>query len=83
MKEEKQVGALPVLQTKNGNRVLLVTCKDKKRWIIPKGSRSKRVKDRVAAEREAIVEGGVVGTARPRPPRPFHPSLRQWNVERS
>jgi 8-oxo-dGTP pyrophosphatase MutT (NUDIX family) len=59
-----QVGALP-WRTKNGRaRVLLVTARNKRRWIIPKGHPSKRLNDASAAAREAEEEGGVRGIIR-------------------
>jgi 8-oxo-dGTP pyrophosphatase MutT (NUDIX family) len=68
MKKEKQVGALPVRRTKDGTKkVLLVTTKGKRRWIIPKGSRSHKLKDPEAAAREAAEEGGVKGKIKRRP----------------
>lgn len=58
----KQVGALPVRQTKSGDlEVLLVTSRDTGRWIIPKGWPSNRLKDSEAAAREARQEAGVTG----------------------
>jgi 8-oxo-dGTP pyrophosphatase MutT (NUDIX family) len=62
-KKKKQAGALPVRRNKRGKaEVLLVTTRGKHpRWIIPKGRRSKRLRDTDAAAREATEEGGVQG----------------------
>jgi 8-oxo-dGTP pyrophosphatase MutT (NUDIX family) len=59
-----QIGALPVRQTPQGAwLVLLVTARNKSRWIIPKGHRSRSRSDRKSAAREAREEGGVKGRA--------------------
>jgi 8-oxo-dGTP pyrophosphatase MutT (NUDIX family) len=69
MRKKKQVGALPVRRTKQGEtQILLVTTRGKnRRWILPKGGRSKRLCDKDAAAREAREEGGVVGRIRSQP----------------
>jgi 8-oxo-dGTP pyrophosphatase MutT (NUDIX family) len=67
-RKKKQIGVLPVRQNKRGKaEVLLVTTLGKyPRWIIPKGGRSKRLRDKDAAAREASEEGGVRGRMRSR-----------------
>lgn len=58
-----QIGALPVRRDGNGAlRVLLVTSRETKRWIIPKGWPMKNKKDHEAAAQEAREEAGVEGT---------------------
>ena len=58
----KQVGALPVrLNAKGKLEVLLVTTRQTRRWVIPKGWPSKRLLDHDAAAREAQEEAGVSG----------------------
>lgn len=62
MPTRRQVAALPLRQAKDGAmKILLVTSRDTGRWIIPKGWRSKRLKDCKAAAREAREEAGVKG----------------------
>jgi 8-oxo-dGTP pyrophosphatase MutT (NUDIX family) len=62
-----QVAALPI-RTKNGQlQVLLVTTRGSGNWIIPKGSRSRRLDDPTAAAREAREEAGVVGQVKSSP----------------
>ena len=64
----KQVGALPVRRDANGSlRVLLVTSRETRRWIIPKGWPMKGRADQHAAALEAREEAGVVGTIAKRP----------------
>ena len=62
-----QVAALPI-RTKNGQlQVLLVTTRGSGSWIIPKGSRSRKLNDAAAAAREAREEAGVVGQVKSPP----------------
>ena len=61
-KDPKQVAALPVrLNAKGQLEVLLVTTRQSRRWVIPKGWRSTRLSDADAAAREAQEEAGVTG----------------------
>ncbi len=61
MKLEKQVAALPYRKHGKGVDVLLVSSRETKRWIIPKGWPMKGKKDWSAAAREAFEEAGVEG----------------------
>ena len=65
MGKERQVGALPVRRRKNGKWEILLVTTSSGRWIVPKGCRSKRLKDHHAAAREAQEEGGVGGKKHP------------------
>lgn len=56
-----QVGALPVRRSAAGAEVLLVTSRETRRWIIPKGWPMKGRKDHEAAAQEAAEEAGVTG----------------------
>ncbi len=59
---KKQVGALPVRTEKNGAlRVLLVTSRETRRFVIPKGWPWPGVKDHKAAAEEAREEAGIRG----------------------
>lgn len=62
-----QVAALPVQGAAADLRVLLVTSRETRRWIIPKGWPEKGMKDSAAAAREALEEAGIVGTISRRP----------------
>lgn len=63
-----QVGALPVRRKADGSiEILLVTARQKNRWLIPKGGRSGRLTDDDAAAREALEEAGVEGKIKKRP----------------
>jgi 8-oxo-dGTP pyrophosphatase MutT (NUDIX family) len=63
MKLLKQVGALCVCQADDGDEllVLLVTSRDTRRWVIPKGWPARSLKAHQAAAREAKEEAGVEG----------------------
>jgi 8-oxo-dGTP pyrophosphatase MutT (NUDIX family) len=57
-----QYGALPFRREEDGSlRVLLVTSRETKRWVIPKGWPVKGLKPWSAAAREAYEEAGLVG----------------------
>ncbi len=63
-----QVAALPVRFDDNGGaQVLLLTSRETKRWIIPKGWTMKGRKPWEAAAQEALDEAGVVGRPRKKP----------------
>jgi 8-oxo-dGTP pyrophosphatase MutT (NUDIX family) len=58
----RQVAALPITIGKDGQPyILLVTSRETKRWVIPKGWPSKKLTDPQAAAREAREEAGVTG----------------------
>jgi len=57
----KQVGALCVRETPDGPEVLLITTRDSKRWMIPKGWPILGLSSHKTAEREAWEEAGVIG----------------------
>ena len=68
MPDRHQVAALPIRKRADGTKeVLLVTARGKSRWLIPKGSRSRRLTDDKAAAREALEEGGVTGKSKSKP----------------
>lgn len=58
----KQIAALPMRWKKEGTfQVLMVTSRETKRWIMPKGWTMNGKKPWVAAEIEALEEAGAVG----------------------
>ncbi|MGY2048110.1 NUDIX hydrolase [Methylobacterium sp. JK268] len=58
----RQVGALPVRKGPDGNlQVLLITSRETRRWVIPKGWPMKGLKHHEAAAREAYEEAGLIG----------------------
>ncbi len=57
-----QVAALPIGFGRDGLvYILLVTSRETKRWVIPKGWPSRKMSDPNAAAREAREEAGVTG----------------------
>jgi 8-oxo-dGTP pyrophosphatase MutT (NUDIX family) len=61
-----QYGALPYRVT-DGLKVLLITSRESRRWVIPKGWPMKSKSPHAAAAREAIEEAGVVGRIEKKP----------------
>jgi 8-oxo-dGTP pyrophosphatase MutT (NUDIX family) len=59
----RQYGALPFLITEAGElKVLLVTSRGRRDWVIPKGWPIRGLSAAETAEREAYEEAGLVGT---------------------
>jgi 8-oxo-dGTP pyrophosphatase MutT (NUDIX family) len=56
-----QFAALPYRVAAEGLEILLVTSRDTRRWVIPKGWPLKREKPHASAAREALEEAGVTG----------------------
>lgn len=67
MKKPKQLGALCWRRRKGRLEILLVTSRESKRWILPKGWPMPGLADFNAARREAFEEAGVEGRMRRRP----------------
>lgn len=58
----KQVAALPIKVTKRGKiKILLITSRETRRWIVPKGWPMDGKKPWRAAEIEALEEAGIKG----------------------
>src|SRR5580692_251543 len=66
--EFAQVAALPLTVGDDGiTRVLLLTSRETRRWVIPKGWPMKGRKPYEAAAQEALEEAGVTGQAKKKP----------------
>jgi 8-oxo-dGTP pyrophosphatase MutT (NUDIX family) len=66
--ERRQVAALPYRRTADGGvELLLVTSRETKRFIIPKGWPMRRLSDPDAAAQEAREEAGVIGKVKRKP----------------
>lgn len=62
MNVARQIGALPLRREADGTQlVLLITSRDTRRWIIPKGWPWPGEEDWIAATEEAREEAGIVG----------------------
>jgi 8-oxo-dGTP pyrophosphatase MutT (NUDIX family) len=57
-----QFAAIPFTIAPDGLRVLLLTSRETRRWVIPKGNPIRGLKPREVAAREAFEEAGLVGT---------------------
>lgn len=57
----RQCAALPFSEQLGELRVLLVTSRENRRWVLPKGWMEKRLEPHAAAAKEAFEEAGVVG----------------------
>lgn len=55
------MAALPVRVGRNGPEVMLITSRETRRWVVPKGWPMKGRKDHEAAAQEALEEAGLVG----------------------
>ena len=64
MAKSRQVAALPWRKTRHGIEFLLITSRETKRWVIPKGWPMPHLIDSNAAKREAFEEAGIVGRVR-------------------
>jgi predicted phosphate transport protein (TIGR00153 family) len=62
----RQIAALPYTTADDGTmQILLITSRDTRRWVIPKGNRIKGLPGHRAAELEAYEEAGIHGIACP------------------
>ncbi|GJE56257.1 MULTISPECIES: NUDIX hydrolase [Methylobacterium] len=68
LEPRRQVGALPFRRTPEGSfLIFLITSRESRRWVIPKGWPMKGRKPYEAAAREAYEEAGLVGHIGKRP----------------
>jgi 8-oxo-dGTP pyrophosphatase MutT (NUDIX family) len=58
---KKQIAALPWRRKKDRIEILLITSRETKRWVIPKGWPMDHLLDYNAARQEALEEAGVKG----------------------
>ncbi len=59
--ETRQVAALPWRVENGQRRILMITSRETRRWVIPKGGRMAGKSDPEAAAQEALEEAGVRG----------------------
>lgn len=59
--ENRQVAALPYRIGEEGVQILMITSRETRRWVIPKGGRMRGKTDPQAAAIEAMEEAGVQG----------------------
>ena len=63
----QQFAALPWRRTEAGVEVLLITSRESRRWVIPKGWRKKAEPGPFTAARETLEETGATGAVREAP----------------
>ncbi len=63
----RQCAALPFSWDEGELRVLLVTSRETRRWVLPKGWKEKRLAPHALAAKEALEEAGVLGEVERRP----------------
>ena len=59
--ERRQVAALPWRRGANGLEIMLITSRETRRWVTPKGGRMAGKTDAEAAAQEALEEAGIEG----------------------
>jgi 8-oxo-dGTP pyrophosphatase MutT (NUDIX family) len=59
----RQSAALPLIETEAGPRVVLITSRETRRWVLPKGWIEPRERPYRSAMREAFEEAGLQGEA--------------------
>jgi len=59
--ERRQVAALPWRRGAEGIEILLVTSRETRRWVTPKGGRMAGLSDAESAAQEALEEAGIEG----------------------
>lgn len=65
--ERRQVAALPWRRGADGIEILLVTSRETRRWVTPKGGRMAGLSDAASAAWEALEEAGVEGATKDAP----------------
>ena len=60
--ERRQVAALPWRRGPDGIEFLLVTSRETRRWVTPKGGRMTGLSDAESAAQEALEEAGIEGS---------------------
>jgi len=63
----RQYAALPWRRSEAGLEILLITSRETRRWVLPKGWGHKGEPPIIAAARETLEETGVVGRVEPAP----------------
>ena len=62
-----QLAVIPFIMHQGQPLILMVTSRETRRWIVPKGWQEKKVTDRDQAGREAFEEAGVAGILSDKP----------------
>jgi 8-oxo-dGTP pyrophosphatase MutT (NUDIX family) len=62
-----QLAVIPFIMHQGQPMILMVTSRETRRWIVPKGWQEKKVKDRDQAARETYEEAGAIGIISDKP----------------
>jgi ADP-ribose pyrophosphatase YjhB (NUDIX family) len=62
-----QLAVIPFVMHRGHPMILMVTSRETRRWIVPKGWQEKKVTDRDQAGREAFEEAGAIGVISDQP----------------
>ena len=62
-----QLAVIPFIMHQGQPMILMVTSRETRRWIVPKGWQEKKVTDRDQAAREAFEEAGAIGILSDKP----------------
>ena len=62
-----QLAVIPFIMHQGQPLILMVTSRETRRWIVPKGWQEKKVTDRDQAAREAFEEAGAIGVVSDKP----------------
>ncbi|WP_246130139.1 NUDIX hydrolase [Nitrospirillum pindoramense] len=69
---ERQYAAIPVRIRDGHLQVMLITSRETRRWVVPKGWPEKKLNARGVAANEAFEEAGLIGTIHKKPLGTFH-----------
>lgn len=72
LEAKQQFGVLPWRSRKGGMKVLLITSREKGRWIVPRGWPMNGRPPFMTAALEAFEEAGIIGDIDPQPLTDFH-----------
>jgi 8-oxo-dGTP pyrophosphatase MutT (NUDIX family) len=61
LEPRRQFGALPYRETGDDLEILLISSRETRRWVLPKGWPMKGIKPHRAAAQEAMEEAGLIG----------------------
>lgn len=80
----RQYAALPWRRSEVGLEIMLITSRETRRWVIPKGWAHKGEPPTIAAAREALEETGAAGRVHPTPvgEYPYDKLMKSGRVQR-
>ncbi len=76
----RQTGVLPLLDSGHGTKIVLITSKRQKQWILPKGVIEPNMSPDGSALKEALEEAGITGSIDDHQPVGFY-KFYKWQGE--